>query len=206
VVGDWQLAGVSILQSGPFLTPYQQTVDPANTNILTTVGQARPDQLTGTPLYAAHRTTTQWLNPNAFPYLNLQNAAATALAALAMRRWAGCGPGDRELLHVADEELRDLRREQVPARRGSSERVQPSQLRAAQHAGGFGGFGSITALQTAEGAGPRSLELSARISVTDRWQAQVVVWLLPIEIGDKQSKMLYPAVPIQFLCRRLYGC
>jgi hypothetical protein len=27
-----------------------------------------------------------------------------------------------------------------------------------------GGFGSITALQTAEGAGPRSLELSARIS------------------------------------------
>jgi len=26
------------------------------------------------------------------------------------------------------------------------------------------GFGSITALQTAEGAGPRSLELAARIS------------------------------------------
>jgi hypothetical protein len=27
-----------------------------------------------------------------------------------------------------------------------------------------GGFGSITALQTAEGAGPRSLELSGRIT------------------------------------------
>jgi len=51
------LPGVTILQSGPFLTPYQQSVDPANTNILTTVGQARPDQLSGVLVYAPQRTT-----------------------------------------------------------------------------------------------------------------------------------------------------
>jgi hypothetical protein len=58
VVGGWQLAGVTILQSGPFLTPYEQTVDPANTNILTTVGQARPDQLNTVSPYASERTTS----------------------------------------------------------------------------------------------------------------------------------------------------
>jgi hypothetical protein len=77
--GGWELAGVLVLQSGPFLTPYQQSVDPANTNILTTVGQARPDQLQGVPLYAPQRTTTQWLNPAAFPYTNLQNPDGTGI-------------------------------------------------------------------------------------------------------------------------------
>ena len=67
-VGGWELAGVVVLQSGPFLTPYQQSVDPANTNILTTVGQARPDQVQNVPVYAQQRTTTQWLNAAAFPY------------------------------------------------------------------------------------------------------------------------------------------
>jgi len=77
IVGDWQLAGVTIMQSGPFLTPYEQTVDPANTNILTTVGQARTDQLSHVSVYAQHRTAAQWLN-----------SAASASAASAMLPWA----------------------------------------------------------------------------------------------------------------------
>ena len=40
--GNWR---EYVFQSGPFLTPYEQSMDPANTNILTTVGLARPDQL-----------------------------------------------------------------------------------------------------------------------------------------------------------------
>ncbi len=65
------------MQSGPFLTPFQQSVDPANTNILTTVGQARPDQLRNVSPYAAQRTTAQWLNPAAFPYQNLASNFGT---------------------------------------------------------------------------------------------------------------------------------
>ncbi len=66
LVGDWHLGGVTVLQSGPFLTPYQATSDPAGTNILTTVGQTRADIVPGQPLYASHRNINQWLNPNAF--------------------------------------------------------------------------------------------------------------------------------------------
>jgi hypothetical protein len=88
LVGDWQLAGVTVLQSGPFLTPYEQTSTRPTPTSSPPLGQARPDQLHTVSLYAQQRTTTQWLNPNAFPYLNLQTAAATALAASAMRPWA----------------------------------------------------------------------------------------------------------------------
>ena len=94
MVGDWQLAGVTVLQSGPFLTPYQQSVDPANTNILTTVGQARPDQLTNVSLYAPHRTTAQWLNPTAFPYLNLQTSDGNGIGRFGNAPVGGVvGPG-----------------------------------------------------------------------------------------------------------------
>jgi hypothetical protein len=69
-------------------------VDPANTNILTTVGQARPDQLAGAPLYAADRTTAQWLNPNAFPYLNLQNSVGDGIGRFGNAPVGGIvGPG-----------------------------------------------------------------------------------------------------------------
>ena len=94
IVGDWQLAGVTVLQSGPFLTPYQQSVDPANTNILTTVGQTRPDQLQHVSLYAPQRTISQWLNPSAFPYINLQTAAGNGIGRFGNAPVGGVvGPG-----------------------------------------------------------------------------------------------------------------
>ena len=66
LIGDWHLGGVTVLQSGPFLTPYQSTSDPADTNILTTIGQTRADIVPGQNLYAANRNVNQWFNPNAF--------------------------------------------------------------------------------------------------------------------------------------------
>ncbi|HWT66082.1 MAG TPA: carboxypeptidase regulatory-like domain-containing protein [Terracidiphilus sp.] len=163
-VGDWQLAGVAILQSGPFLTPYQQSVDPANTNILTTVGQARPDQLTGVSLYAAQRTTTQWLNPNAFPYLNLQNADGTGIGRFGNAPVGGVvGPGTANLSlslmkAIALHEQTRLELSGEAANIFNHRNYEPPNMQVDS-----GGFGAITALQTAEGAGPRSLELTARI-------------------------------------------
>src|SRR5262249_39334339 len=92
--GGWQLGGVTVLQSGPFLTPYQQSVDPANTNILVTVGDARTDQLHTLSPYAPQRTTTQWLNPSAFPYTNLANADGTGIGRFGNAPVGGVvGPG-----------------------------------------------------------------------------------------------------------------
>jgi hypothetical protein len=164
-VGNWQLAGVTILQSGPFLTPYQQSVDPANTNILTTVGQARPDQLTGVSLYAPQRTTSQWLNPAAFPYLNLQNASGIGIGRFGNAPVGGViGPGTDNFslslmksfsVHETSKFVFGLEAANVFNHRN----YEPPNMQVDS-----AGFGAITALQTAEGAGPRSLELSGRLN------------------------------------------
>jgi hypothetical protein len=165
IVGDWQLAGVTVLQSGPFLTPYQQSVDPANTNILTTVGQARPDQLQHLSLYAPQRTTTQWLNPNAFPYMNLQTAAGNGIGRFGNAPVGGViGPGT-EIFSISlmkNLSLSEKSRFQFGLEAANvlnHRNYEPPNMQVDSS-----GFGSITALQTAEGAGPRSLELSGRIT------------------------------------------
>jgi Carboxypeptidase regulatory-like domain len=164
LTGGWQIAGVNVLQSGPFLTPYQQSIDPANTNILTTVGQARTDQLTNMSPYAAHRTTTQWLNPAAFPYLNLQNPDGTGIGRFGNAPVGGVvGPGTANfslsvLKNVALFDQARLQFSVAAANLFNHRNYEPPNMQLDS-----GGFGAITALQTAEGAGPRSLELSARI-------------------------------------------
>ncbi|WP_348262954.1 carboxypeptidase regulatory-like domain-containing protein [Telmatobacter sp. DSM 110680] len=164
VLGDWELAGVTVLQSGPFLTPYQQSVDPANTNILTTVGQARPDQLSGVSVYAPQRTTTQWLNPAAFPYLNLQNPDGTGIGRFGNAPVGGVvGPGTANfslslMKSVALREKAKLQLSVEAANVFNHRNYEPPNMQVDSS-----GFGSITALQTAEGAGPRSLELTGRI-------------------------------------------
>ncbi|HEY1986447.1 MAG TPA: carboxypeptidase regulatory-like domain-containing protein [Terracidiphilus sp.] len=165
VIGDWQIAGVAVLQSGPFLTPFQQSVDPANTNILTTVGQARPDQVANAPIYAPQRTTTQWLNPAAFPYMNLQNADGTGIGRFGNAPVGGVvGPGTANfslslMKSVAIYEQAKLQLSIESANVFNHRNYEPPNMQVDSS-----GFGSITALQTAEGAGPRSMELAARIT------------------------------------------
>jgi hypothetical protein len=164
LAGGWQVAGVNVLQSGPFLTPYQQSVDPANTNILTTIGQTRTDQLRGISPYASHRTTTQWLNPDAFPYLNLQNADGAGIGRFGNAPVGGVvGPGTANfslsvLKSVALYEQARLQFSVEAANVLNHRNYESPNMQLDSS-----GFGAITALQTAEGAGPRSLELSARL-------------------------------------------
>ena len=163
--GDWHLGGVTVLQSGPFLTPYQATVDPANTNNLTTVGQTRTDQLTNVSLYAPHRNVNQGLNPNAFPYLNLQNSAGIGIGRFGNAPVGGVvGPGS-EIFSMSlrkDIALRERTKLELSVevanvfnhRNYESPNMQVDS----------GTFGQTPELQTAEGAGPRSLELAGRIT------------------------------------------
>jgi outer membrane receptor protein involved in Fe transport len=169
VAGGFELAGVTVVQSGPFLTPYEQSVDPANTNILTTVGSARTDQLQNVSLYAQQRTTTQWLNPAAFPYTNLAvNYAAgdgTGIGRFGNAPVGGVvGPGTVNfsvslMKSVSLHEGTDFRLSVEAANLFNHRNYEPPNMQVDS-----AGFGSITGLQTAEGAGPRSLELAGRVS------------------------------------------
>jgi hypothetical protein len=170
VVGGWQLAGVTVLQSGPFLTPYQQSIDPANTNILTTIGQARTDQVRSGSLYATHRTTGHWLNANAFPYANLGTTDSDGNP-IGIGRFGNApvggvvGPGTANFSFSLMKSVKLSEKAQfefsVEAANALNHRNwEPPNMQVDNTEG----FGTITALQTAEGAGPRSLELSGRIT------------------------------------------
>jgi len=169
LAGNWQLAGVTVFQSGPFLTPYEQSIDPANTNILTTVGLARTDQLPGFPPYAATRTTGQWLDPVAFPYQNLavdySSGNLTGIGRFGNAPVGGVvGPGTANfslslMKAVTFNEQTSFRFSVEAANVFNHRNYEPPNMQVDSS-----GFGSITALQTAEGAGPRSLELNGRFS------------------------------------------
>ncbi len=169
VAGNWQLAGVTVFQSGPFLTPYEQSIDPANTNILTTVGLARTDQLQSVSLYAPKRTTAQWLNPAAFPYQNLavdyNSGNLTGIGRFGNAPVGGVvGPGTANfslslMKAVTLNEQTSFRFSAEAANVFNHRNYEPPNMQVDSSA-----FGSITALQTAEGAGPRSLELTGRFS------------------------------------------
>jgi hypothetical protein len=159
LVGDWHLGGVTVLQSGPFLTPYQETSDPAGTNILTTVGQTRADIVSGQSLYATHRNIGQWLNPAAFAIpANDRGYFGTASVGSVI------GPGSeifslslRKDLNLHEQAKLELSIE--TANVFNHRNYEPPNMQLDS-----GAFGAIPELQTAEGAGPRNLQLSGRIT------------------------------------------
>jgi hypothetical protein len=158
-VGDWHLGGVTVLQSGPFLTPYQASSDPANTNILTTVGQTRADIIPGQTLYATNRNVNQWLNPGAFavPQAGRGYFGTAAVGSVVGPGTAVFSMSLRKDVPVYEHMKLSLSVEAANVFNHRNYEPPNMQVDVAQ-------FGSITALQTAEGAGPRSLELAGRIS------------------------------------------
>src|SRR5207248_7218687 len=66
VLGGWELGGVLLFQSGPFMTVIVPGADPSGTGFPLLIGNGRPDLVTGVPLYADNQTAQHWLNPAAF--------------------------------------------------------------------------------------------------------------------------------------------
>lgn len=167
LAGGWQLGGVTVFQSGPFLTPYEATSDPAGTDILTTESITRADLMPGKKIYAAHRTTSQWLDsPDSDP-----SGSAFAVPA-ANRGYFGTagvgsvvGPGTANfslslMKNFSLSEQCKLQFGVAAANVFNHRNYEPPNMQVDAQ----GAFGAITALQTAEGAGPRSLELSGRFT------------------------------------------
>ncbi len=66
-VGGWQLSGIFLLQSGPYLTAYvpSNVIDPSGTGSGTLFGrQQRPDRIGSSR--SAHRSASGWFNKDAF--------------------------------------------------------------------------------------------------------------------------------------------
>jgi hypothetical protein len=161
LLGGWQLGGVFIWQSGPFLTPYEESDDPAGTNEINVTGYTRPDRVMGQPLYAKG-------NVNGDPLF--LNSAAFVLPGSDIGRFGNStvgslvGPGTVNtslslLKSVTLTEKSKLELGISAANVFNHRNYEPPNTEMDTSS-----YGQSSALQTAEGAGPRSAQLTGRLS------------------------------------------
>ena len=159
LAGGWELAGVLLFQSGPFLQAVASGADPSGTNFPNLQGSGRADVVSGVSPYASPQTTSQWFNPAAFavPANNIGRFGDEPVGYVN-------GPGTQAV------SLSFFRTVNVTERMHL--RVGISAANAFNHAN-YGNpgttlnsstFGTITTLQSAEGAGPRQVQLTGRIT------------------------------------------
>ncbi len=162
VLGGWQASGVFIWQNGPFLTPYEQSDDPAGTNMLTTVGFVRPDRVPGQPLYMHGNVggNPLFLNPAAFvdPGNNIGRFGNARVGSLigpgtvntswSLSKSVSLTEATKFQIGLSAANLFNHRNYEPP----NMEVDLPEQ------------YGQSTELQTAEGAGPRTVQITARVS------------------------------------------
>ncbi len=66
ILGGWQLSGIFLWQTGPYLTPYSSGNDPSGTGSGTLFGRNQhPDRVAGVSFVPQNRTRKHWLNPAA---------------------------------------------------------------------------------------------------------------------------------------------
>lgn len=159
IVGGWELAGVCLFQSGPFMTVTTNS-DPSGTgyNIFNANG-GRADTVSGVSPYLG-QSIAQWINPAAFvdPGNNIGRFGDASQGDMV-------GPGTQAVsmsllkqIPIA-ESVHIQFGAQVANLFNHPNYAPPSNLTV-----GVPAFGQITSLQSAEGAGPRSMQLTARIT------------------------------------------
>jgi len=169
-IGGWELSGVALFQSGPFMSVAVLS-DPSGTGYnLFNANGGRADTVAGVGPYAG-QSIAQWINPNAFtdPCANCQtlsNGVTTAIG-----RFGDSGSGSLVGPGTQAVSLSLIKRFAITERARAEIGMQVAN--AFNHANyappnnltlGVSAFGQITALQTAEGAGPRQIQLTGRIS------------------------------------------
>lgn len=161
LLGSWQLGGVLLFQSGPFLTPYESSTDPAGTNILSLLGATRTDIDRSVSPYASGTSggLPLWLNVNAFP-IPANNIGRYGDAAVGSVTGPGTESVSLSLLKsfvVRERAQMHLGIEAANALNHRNYDIPNIQVDS-------GAFGLISGLQSAEGAGPRMVMLTGRFT------------------------------------------
>jgi Carboxypeptidase regulatory-like domain/TonB dependent receptor-like, beta-barrel len=160
VFGGWEVAGVMLFQSGPFLTVGVPGADPSGTGFTTRCQcNGRPDFVPGVSPYAANQTVGSWLNPAAFavPANNIGRFGTATVGSLQ-------GPGTQAVSLSLIKTIKFTESARVQIGAEASNLLNHANFAPPNTTLTTSSFGKISALQSAEGAGPRSVQLTARIS------------------------------------------
>jgi Carboxypeptidase regulatory-like domain/TonB dependent receptor len=159
IVGGWELAGVMLFQSGPFLTVVAPGVDPAGNNSVNVSGSGRADIVPGMPLYPADRSVADWINPAAFaiPGNNIGRIGDSPIG-------AAVGPGTEavSLSLFKSIAIGERARFQIGAA-ASNALNHPNYAPPSNLSLGTAGFSSITNVQSQDAGGPRAIQITARL-------------------------------------------
>ena len=158
LVGGWQLGGVLLFQTGPFMTVLAPG-DPSGTGFNQLVGDSRADAVAGANPYA-NQTLGQWINPAAFVQApnNIGRFGDSAVGSVV-------GPGTQAISLSLIKAVKFTERLHLQFGAEAANLFNhpnyapPTNLEIATS-----GFAVINSLQTAEGAGPRSIQLTARLN------------------------------------------
>jgi hypothetical protein len=158
VVGGWELAGVVVATTGPFLTILAGG-DPSGTAFPDLVGNGRADSVSKVSPYAG-QSLNSWINPAAFTAApdNIGRFGTSPVGAVT-------GPGTQAVsLSMFKSVVFTERLKMQIGASAANAFNHPNYAVPGNLTVGTSGFAQVSNLQTAEGAGPRSLQLSARIT------------------------------------------
>ncbi|MBV9507360.1 MAG: TonB-dependent receptor [Acidobacteriia bacterium] len=159
IVGGWELAGYLLFQSGPFMTVTVPGADPSGTGFPQIVGNGRADIVSGVPLYPEHQTISQWVNPAAFavPPNNVGRFPTAPVGDL-------LGPGTQSVSMslMKAVPITESVRLQVGAQ--AANLLNHANYAAPNMTFNTAAFGTISNVQSAEGAGPRTIQATARFT------------------------------------------
>jgi len=159
IIKGWELAGVVLLQSGPFLTVSVSGADPAGVGFPQIEGNGRADIVSGVSVYPANQSINEWLNPAAFavPPNNIGRFPDSPVG-------VAQGPSTKSvsmslLKTISVKEKYKLQLGAQVANLFNHPNYSPPNTTFNTAA-----FGTISSLQSAEGAGPRTIQGTFRVS------------------------------------------
>jgi hypothetical protein len=157
-MSNWELAGVLLFQSGPFLTAVNTAADPSGTS-LSLSGTGRVDVVPGVSPYPANQTLGAWINPAAFsiPANNIGRFGYESVGYVT-------GPGTECVSLSLMKSVSITERARLRFGAQASNAFDHPNYGNPNLTLGTAAFGTITSLQSAEGAGPRAPQLTARLS------------------------------------------
>ncbi|HYR85855.1 MAG TPA: TonB-dependent receptor [Terriglobia bacterium] len=159
VIGGWEFGGVLLFQSGPFMTVTVPGADPSGTGFPLLIGNGRADLVPGVSLYAGDKTSQHWLNPAAFavPRSNIGRYPTAPVGNV-------LGPGTQAISMSLTKSVRIT--ESVRFQIGAQAANLLNHVNYAPPSTVFNTapFGTISNVQAAEGAGPRQIQITSRLT------------------------------------------
>jgi hypothetical protein len=166
IVGGWELAGVLLFQTGPFLTVTVANADPAGNNFDNTIGTGgggggggRADIVSGVSVVPANQRAGAWINPAAFavPPNNIGRDPDSPIGSVV-------GPGTQSVSTSLFKSIQFTERARLQVGVAAANLLNHLNLGTPNTNFNTAAFGTITSTQSLEGAAPRSIQLAARFT------------------------------------------